>query len=71
MPNEKTEPESSPTAEKPPKLRWFQYRLRSLFILTTLVAIACSWLAVTMQNQRKQKAAAEAIEKIGGNVEGA
>ena len=25
-----------------------------------------SWLAVTIQNQRKQKAAAEAIEKAGG-----
>jgi hypothetical protein len=54
--------------EKPPKLRWFQYRLRSLFVLTTLVAIACSWLTVTMQEQRKQKAAAEVIEKAGGMV---
>jgi hypothetical protein len=56
----------SPTAEKPPKLRWYQYRLRSLFVLTTLVAVGMSWLTVTMQNQRKQKAAAEAIEKAGG-----
>jgi hypothetical protein len=59
--------ESSPTAKKH-KLRWFQYSLRSLFILTTLVASACSWLATTFQNQRKQKAAAEAIEKAGGLV---
>ena len=30
-----------PAVEKPwPKLRWYQYRLRSLFVLTTLVAIA-------------------------------
>ena len=30
------ETDSLPTVEKkPPKLRWFQYRLRSLFILTT------------------------------------
>jgi len=28
-----------------------------------------SWLAVTMQNQRKQKASAEAITKAGGTVE--
>jgi hypothetical protein len=63
------ETDSLATAEKKqPKLRWYQYRLRSLFVLTTLVAIACSWLAVTMQNQRKQKAAAEAIEKAGGEV---
>jgi hypothetical protein len=46
--------DSPPTAEQPaPKLRWFQYRLRSLFILTTLVAIGCSWLTVTIQSQRK------------------
>jgi hypothetical protein len=32
------------------------------------VAIPCSSLAVTMQNQRKEKAAAEAIEKAGGTV---
>ena len=53
---------------RPDKLRWYQFRLRSLFILTTLVAVACSWLAVTMRDQRQQKAAAEAIEKAGGTV---
>ena len=59
-----------PAAEKkPPKLRWFQYSLRSLFLLTLLVAIGMSWLTVTMQSQRKQKAAAEAIEAAGGTVE--
>ena len=63
------ETDSLPTAEKKqPKLRWFQYSLRSLFLLTLLVAIGMSWLTVTMQNQRKQKAAAEAIEKAGGTV---
>ena len=35
----------------------FQYSLRSLFLLTTLVAICMSWLTVTMQNQREQYAA--------------
>jgi hypothetical protein len=41
--------DSPPSADqKPPKLRWYQYRLRSLFVLTTLVAVACSWLAVMM-----------------------
>jgi hypothetical protein len=60
------EPES---AAPPPTLRWFQYRLRSLFILTTLVAITCSWAAVEMQNQRKQKAAAETLKKAGGRVD--
>ena len=51
-----------------PKLRWYQFRLRSLFLLTLLVAIGMSWLAVTIQNQRKQKAAAEEIEKADGWV---
>jgi hypothetical protein len=46
----------------------FQYSLRSLFVLTTLVAIACSWLTVTIQNEQKRKAAAEAITKAGGSV---
>ena len=55
----KMETDSSPTAEQnQPKLRWYQWRLRSLFFLTFLVAIGMSWLAVTIQNQRKQKAAA-------------
>ena len=45
------EVESLPTAVPPPKLRWFQYRLRSLFVLTTLVAcvvLLCvrTWLGV-------------------------
>jgi hypothetical protein len=56
------------TETKPPKLRWYQYRLRSLFVLTTLVAIGCSWLAVMRQEQRKQGAAAKAIERAGGTV---
>lgn len=61
---------SLPTAEqKPPKLRWYQWRLRSLFLLTLLVATGMSWLTVTIQNQWKQKAAAEAIVKAGGTVE--
>ena len=63
--------ETSPSLHRraaKPKLRWFQWSLRSLFMLTLLVAIGMSWLTVTMQNQRKQKAAAEAIEKAGGRV---
>ncbi len=48
-------------------LRWrFQYSLRSLLLLVVAVAIPCSWVAVEMQNERKQKAAAEAIKKAGG-----
>ena len=53
---------------KPPKLRWYQWRLRSLFVLSLVVAIGMSYVAVTIQNQRKQKAAAEEIRKVGGVV---
>jgi hypothetical protein len=36
---------SPPAAQtKPPKLRWYQWRLRSMFILTLVVAIGMSWL---------------------------
>jgi hypothetical protein len=39
------ETDSLPAAEtKPPKLRWYQWRLRSLFLLTLLVAVDMSWL---------------------------
>jgi hypothetical protein len=63
------QPIPSPTAaQKPQKLRWFQWRLRSLFVLTLLVAIGMSWLTVTIQCQRKQKAAAEIITNGGGTV---
>jgi Leucine-rich repeat (LRR) protein len=50
------------------KLRWYQYSLRSLFILTFLVAIASSWLAVKMGQARRQKEAVEALLKLGGTV---
>ena len=59
----------SPITEKPSKLRWYQWRLRSLFILTLLVAVGMSWLTVEMRNERRQKAAAEEITKMGGRVE--
>jgi hypothetical protein len=63
------ETDSLPTIEKkPPKLRWYQYRLRSLLLFMLLLAICMSWIAVIMQDFRKQKVAAAAIEKAGGSV---
>jgi hypothetical protein len=63
--------DSSQSAEKPVrrKLRWYQYRLRSLCLLTLVVAIGMSYVAVKMRDGRRQKAAAEAILKTGGTVE--
>ena len=51
-----------------PTRRWYQYSLRSLFILTTLVAFACSWYAVEMQNAAERRAAIKEIKKLRGLV---
>jgi hypothetical protein len=50
------------------KLRWYQYSLRSLFILSFLVAIASSWLAVEMRQAKRQKEAVEIVQRLGGGV---
>ncbi len=49
--------------------RWrFQYGLRSLMLFAVAVAIPCSWVAVEIQNERKQKAVAEGIARRRGSV---
>ena len=50
------------------KLRWYQYKLSSLFVLTALVAIACSWYATVMHNAAKRRKAIAEIEKLDGGV---
>jgi Leucine-rich repeat (LRR) protein len=50
------------------KLRWYQFSLRTLFILTALVAVVCSWFAVKLQEAKKQRETVQAIEKLGGSV---
>ena len=47
---------------------WFQFSIRSLLLLTVVVAIACSWLAAERQQARKQEAAVEAIKELRGSV---
>jgi len=56
-----------PTAPKP-KLRWFQYSLRTLLVVVTLFAIPCSWLAVKRQQARREREIATEIEKMGGTM---
>lgn len=58
---------SQPIAPKP-KLRWFQDGLRTLLVLVTLCAFACSWLGVKLQQAKRQREAVTAIEKVGGSV---
>ena len=47
-----------------PRRRWFQYSLRSLMIFVLFWSLACSWLAVKMQQARRQRAAVERDREI-------
>ena len=54
-----------------PKLRWYQYSLRSLLLLMLVVSIVMSgisWLTTTMRRARRQREAAVAVEWLGGTV---
>jgi internalin A len=49
-----------------PKLRWYQFSLRSLLVLVTLFGFACSWFAVKMKQAKRQQETVEAFKKIDG-----
>ena len=55
------------TESLPPKsrLRWYQYRLRTLLIIMTVLAV---WMAVISHRARQQKLAVEKIRALGGTV---
>jgi Leucine rich repeat len=60
----------SPKAEPPKrKRRWFQFSLRTLMIFTVICAIGAGRLGQRIEQKRKERAAVEAIAKLGGNVE--
>ena len=50
------------------KRRWYQYSLRSLFVVTTLFSIACSWYANEMQNAPRRRAAIAEIARLDGEA---
>ena len=55
-----------------PRMKWYQYSLRSLFVLTVLVAIAGSWFAVKKQQKERERAAVPAFQKAcAGGVQAA
>jgi hypothetical protein len=47
--------------------RRFQFSILSLLFLTVAIAIMCDWFAVERRTARDQKAAMEAIQKLGGS----
>ena len=51
-----------------PGLRWYQYSLRTLLVVVTLFAIACSWFGGKLQAARRQREAVAVIEKVQGHV---
>jgi len=48
--------------------RRFQFGLKSVFVLTVVVAILCSWYAVKKQHAKRQKEAVWTIQQLGGKV---
>ncbi len=62
--------EAEPTRAESPKRkrRWFQFSLRSLMIFTAIFAVLFGWLGSRFEQKRRQRAAAEAIVKAGGQV---
>lgn len=52
----------------PRNRRWFQFRLRTLLILTAVVGVVLSAVAVPLYQVRSEQSAATAIRKLGGYV---
>jgi hypothetical protein len=54
---------------KRPRLRWYQYSLRTLFLLTLIVSLLMSWHAVRMKRAKAQQKAVDAILAVNGWVQ--
>ena len=49
--------------------RWrFQFRLRTLLVLTVVVALPFSWLGLEMKRAKEQRDAVAAIRRLGGKA---
>ncbi len=49
--------------------RWFRFRLRTLLLVTAVIAVCISWVQPVVQRARRQRAAVEVILRNGGEVE--
>ncbi len=61
-------PVMPPERPEKPRRRWYQYSLRTLFLLTLIVSLLMSWYAVKMKKALAQKKAVDAIVASGGGV---
>ena len=48
--------------------RWFRFSLRTLLLLVTLCSVGFAWFGLKVHRSREQRAAVEALEKIGAVV---
>lgn len=56
----------SPKAEQPHKRRWFQYSIRSLMLVTLVIACVLGYIS---NEARKQRNAVAWVKEMGGDVE--
>jgi len=66
-------PDSPTTADQPAprakrRRRWLQYSLRSLLIFTAICAVGAGWLARRIEQKRREREAADSLEKRGAQV---
>ncbi|MBN2291622.1 MAG: hypothetical protein JXM70_04305 [Pirellulales bacterium] len=51
-----------------PKLRWYQFSLRTLLIVTLIAAIGFAWVGYRIQRVRNQISATAELEKLGADI---
>ena len=56
------------TIAAPPKRRWYQYSLRTLFVFVTVCCVVCA-LGIKLNEARKQRDIVAAIERMWGEVD--
>jgi hypothetical protein len=61
--------ETQTPAAAPPKLRWFQYSLRSLMLFVVVCACLCSWFGVKLDQAKRHYRAECALRKAGATVQ--
>lgn len=55
--------------DKPkPKRRWFQFRLKTLFIVVAVLCVPLAWVGVRMNQKRHERAVIAELEQLGGMV---